>query len=387
MPQYTMRSSNASFIAIDQHARSVTIRGLDLATGEAKGTRLCDCPSAKDIVSWAETWASKPIRFAYESGPCGFQLAREITSLGYDCDIIAVTSIARNSEDRYLKDDKRDAERLLAEMTALRSKCKAVWIPSEESEADRDLVRAYCDSVNAAKRAKLQLSGFLLRHGHVWNEKAKTGKLKKTWTREYINWVKSRDFPEESDKIVLDRYLRFALEDIFRMREMEVLCLEMASSIRYKPYVNALTRLKGVSDLNAITFITTMGDFTRFKNGRSVSSYFGLTPRRNDSGERTGKNGHITKAGDTTVRRAVIEGLASLSTFTKGVKGVAKGKEVPSATIEAEAKKCNLRNVKRFRHLIERGKSVNVAKVAVASELVRDMWIIGRMVQQELMAR
>ena len=387
MPQYTMQSNHASLIAIDQHARSSTMRGLDLATGEEKRRRLVNCPTAEDIVSWAKSWATTPIRFAYESGPCGFRLAREIRALGHDCDIIAVTSIARSNEDRYLKDDNRDAERLLAELTSAYSKCKPIWIPDEEHEADRDLVRAYCDAVAAAKRAKLQLSGFLLRHGHVWNEKTKDDNLKKTWTGEYIKWVRSIRLPERSDALTLDRCLRFALEDIARMAEMGKLCLELARTERYRPYVSALTRLKGVDDITAVTFIVTMGDFTRFKNGRSVSAYFGLTPKRHDSGEKAGKNGRVTKAGDTTVRHAVVEALANVSAFIRGAKALPKGKAAPPAQIEAEALKCNIRNVERYRHLIGRGKLPNVARVAIASELVRDMWVIGRMVQEEEAAK
>jgi transposase len=387
MAQYTMQAKHASLIAIDQHARSVTMRGLDLATGEEKGKRLADCPTASEIVSWAMSWATPPIRFAYESGPCGFQLAREIRALGHDCDIIAVSSIARSNEDKYLKDDKRDAERLLAELSSVHSKCKSIWIPSEEYEADRDLVRTYSDSVAAAKRAKLQMSSFLLRRGHVWNERTKSGNLKKTWSVPYINWARHISFKAPSDTVTHERYLRFALENISRMREMEKLCLDLARSEQYKPYIDALCRLKGVDDITAITVTVTIGDFSRFKNGRSVSAYFGLTPKRHDSGEKRGRNGHVTKAGDTTCRHAVVEALAGISNFTRAAKVITKGKDAASSRVEAEAKKCNLRNIDRYQHLISHGKPANVAKVAVASELVCDMWIIGRMVQEEVIER
>ena len=383
MQQYTMHSRHATTIAIDQHARSVTMRALDLSTGEERRRQLVNCPTAEDMVSWAKSWATEPFRFAYESGPCGFQLARDIRSLGFDCDIIAVTSIARSQEDKAFKDDNRDAGRLLSELTAIHPKCKPIWIPSETYEADRDLVRAYCDVLDASKSTKLQLSGFLLRHGYVWNERTRSGNLKKTWTSDYIKWVRAVKFSERSDGITLDRYFRFALEGITRVAEMAKLCLEIAHNERYKPYTDALTRLKGVDDITAIIFTATMGDFTRFKNGRSVSSYFGLVPKRHDSGEKTGKNGHITKAGDTTVRRAVVEALAGICNFASGAKVLPKGRQAPSARIEAEALKCNIRNIERFRHLIGRGKSINVAKVAVAKELVRDMWVIGCMVQEE----
>ena len=78
-------------MALDQHARSVTLAALDLSTGETRSGRLADCPSAGLVVDWAK-WATEPLRFVYESGPCGFQLAREIRAMGIDCDIIAVTN-------------------------------------------------------------------------------------------------------------------------------------------------------------------------------------------------------------------------------------------------------------------------------------------------------
>ena len=114
-----------------------------------------------------------------------------------------------------------------------------------------------------------------------------------------------------------------------------------------------------------------------------MSKYFGLTPTRHDSGEKVGRNGRITKAGDATVRKAVVEGLASLPNYNKSQKRLPRGCEV-SAAVEAEACLCNARNVDRYRALVRAGKKPNVAKVAVASELVRQMWVLGSIVRGEL---
>lgn len=173
MTEYTIRSNYASIMAIDQHARSVTIAGLDYATGESKTTRLIDCPTASDIAAWATGWATMPIRFVYESGPCGFQLARDLKAIGHDCDVIAVSTIPRSSGDKWLKDDRKDAHRLLDSVVSPNSKCKSVVLPSESAEAARDLVRSYCDMVLATKRLKMQFSSMLLRHGIVWNERTR----------------------------------------------------------------------------------------------------------------------------------------------------------------------------------------------------------------------
>lgn len=382
MQEYTLRSEHATTIAIDQHARSVTLAALDLSAGETRTGRIGDCPTAGQVVDWAR-WATKPLRFVYESGPCGFQLARDIRAMGIDCDVIAVTSIPKSTEAKRVKDDRRDAQSLLEAVTVPSSKCKAVYIPSEESEAARDLCRAYYDMVLAAKRLKMQFSAMLLRHGHVWNERTPRGNLRLTWTREYVRWARAIRLPEEAENQTLKFYLKGVLDGLDRCNELRRACLELSEQARFKPYVDALTRLKGVDRMGALTYVATMDDFSRFRNGRSVSKYFGLTPTRHDSGEHVGRNGGITKAGDTTVRKAVVEGLASLPNYNKAQKWLPKGCEV-SAAVEAEACLCNARNVDRYRSLVRAGKRPNVAKVAVASELVRQMWAIGNIVRGEL---
>lgn len=383
MQEYTIRSSHASTIAIDQHARSVAMCALDISTGETRSTELAGCPTAGDIVGWAAAWATPPMRFVYESGPCGFQLARDIRALGHDCDMIAVSSIARSVDDKRLKDDRRDAASLLGAVTAPGSKCRAVWVPSEEAEAARDLVRAYFDMVAATKRLKPQFSGMLLRHGCVWNERTPAGNLRGTWTREYLKWARAIELPEQAENDALGFYLEGVVTSMGRCDLMRGKLSDLCGGPRFKPYVDALTRLKGVDEITAIAFAATVDDFARFKNGRSVSKYFGFTPTRSDSGEKTGRNGSITKAGDATVRRAIVEGLASLPNYNGSPKRPRKGHEA-SGAIEAEAVKCNIRMRKRYRHLVKAGKKPNVAKTACASEAARNMWVLGLMAKREL---
>lgn len=382
MPEYTLRSEYASIIAMDQHARSVTLCALDLASGETRTLRLNNCPSAQQILDKV-AWTSEPRWFVYESGPCGFQLARDLRALNQKCDIIAVSTIPRSTADKQRKDDRRDAESLLSEVTAQNSKCRAVWVPSEESEATRDLVRAYEDIVSALKKVKTQCSALLLRHGYVWNKHTATGNLKACWSREYIVWASSIDLGQPQANRTLELYLEDVSRLTERARQVKAECLELSETPRYKPYVDALCRLKGVDRMLALLFVVTVDDFSRFPNARSVSSYFGLVPARHDSGEKTGRTGKITKAGDSLVRKAVVEGLSGIANFNGGPKALPKGCVVSNA-VEIEASRCNQRNVSRYKALVKAGKKANVAKIAVAKELVRQMWILGCMVYKKL---
>ena len=383
MPKYIMHSDYASYVALDVHSRSVTAHAICLETAETRTRRFAGPPSADEIASWARSWLAEPIYFAYESGPCGFQLQRDFDHLGLHCEVIAVSSIARSPEDKYLKDDKRDARRLLSEITKIDSKAKTVYVPPARIESLRDLTRARHDAVKAARRSKQLASSMLNRYGYVWNERTQTGRLRATWTPEYVSWAKKADFKERVARETLDRYIQNALEDIGRARSLTKACMAEAEEPDVKPYIDAITRLLGVNIITALTFYASMGDFERFSSGRSVSAYYGLTPKRKESDRKDKGLRKMTKAGDTLCRTSVLEGVCGLGAAKVNKKPLRKG-QTASPQVEAEAWKCNERNKARYKALVANGKHPNCAKVAVASELVRDMWIIGRMVQREL---
>lgn len=386
MADYIMRSDYAAYVAMDVHSRSITMQAVNLETGEPKTRRLTGCPGAPQVAEWAKSRLPDPILFVYESGPCGFQLQRDIEELGCACRIAAVTSIPRSPEDRYLKDDRRDARRLLSEVIKVDSKVKYVYVPSKRMESLRDLTRARHDAVKAAQRSKQLVAGLLTRYGYVWAEKTPTGRLAATWAEKHKSWMRRAEFDQPATRQTLDLYIQNVEEDVERVKNLTRLCLAEAEKPDVKPYIDALTRLKCVDRMAALVYLASMGDFERFENGRSVSSCFGLTPKRSDSGEKTGRNGRITKAGGTLCRLVLIEGVCGIGSVKTNVKKLRKGQAV-SPQVEAEAKKCNARNRARYEHLIASGKHANVAKTAVASELVRDMWVIGRMVQRELAER
>jgi transposase len=64
---------------------------------------------------------------------------------------------------RRIKTDRRDAASLARLHRA--GELTVVWVPDVGHEAMRDLVRARLDAVHALRRARQQLSGFLLRQG------------------------------------------------------------------------------------------------------------------------------------------------------------------------------------------------------------------------------
>ena len=155
-----------------------------------------------------------------------------------------------------------------------------------------------------------------------------------------------------------------------------------AEKPRWKPYVDALTRLKGVDVQTAFLACAEFGDFSRFRSGRRVSRWIGCTSSEDSTGDNR-RQGKITKEGSSHLRRALVEGISTISRRTAHKKRLRPGHEV-SPQVEDIALEANARLKKRYDALKRAKKHTNVAKVAVVSEMARWMWAIGLQVQREL---
>ena len=72
------------------------------------------------------------------------------------------------------------------------------------------------------------------------------------------------------------------------------------------PEAAAVRQIQGVGAVTALAFVLTIEDPSRFKKCRSVGPFLGLTPRRDQSGA-TDKQLPISKAGDTYLRRLLVQ--------------------------------------------------------------------------------
>lgn len=383
MAKYTISSDYGSLFGMDVHARSVTVKGFDWATGEEKAKTFFNCPTAADIAEWMSAGFAPPHYAAYESGCTGFHLCNELRALGIDCDVVAVSSIARSADDKRRKTDKRDAGRLLAELVSPKKDFSVVWVPDPECEAMRDLARARVDAVVDAKRNKQRAAALLLRHGYVWNERTDSGRsLKRTWGYDFKRWLSGVEFEDSADADVLAFYARCVEEGSERVERLGRRIQSEARKPRWKPYVDALTLINGIDVQTAFLLAVEFGDFHRFKNGRSVSSWLGTVPSEDSSGPHVVR-GPITCAGNSHCRRALIEGVQNIGRYGRRAVKPKLGQSV-SDEVLAHCRAANDRLRERYRHLVEEGKlAKNKAKVAVVNEMIRWVWAVGCMVQDE----
>src|SRR3954466_5736477 len=126
-----------TLVGLDVHATKIVAAVLDAETGELAWFRVGgEAGEAAGLCAGLP----RPVRAAYEAGPTGYGLARELARRGVDCVVAAPSKIPRASGDR-VKTDRRDAELLVRLLLA--GKLHAVRVPGPEEEALRDLVRAH----------------------------------------------------------------------------------------------------------------------------------------------------------------------------------------------------------------------------------------------------
>jgi transposase len=124
-------------------------------------------------------------------------LQRQIAALGHDCTVVAPSLVPVRAGNR-VKTNRRDAVTLARLHRA--GELTAVWVPDPTHEAMRDLVRARTAAMEAVRRARQQLQGFLLRHGRVF-----TGR--KTWSPAHRRWLAGLRFAHPAQQIVLQEHI------------------------------------------------------------------------------------------------------------------------------------------------------------------------------------
>jgi transposase len=288
------------------------------------------------------------LRFVYEAGPCGYQIYRHLRAQGLQCDVVAPSMVPKRSGDR-IKTDRRDACNLARLYRA--GELTAIYVPQEDDEAMRDLVRGRQDAINAQRKVRQQLGGFLLRHGFRYPGKC-------AWTLAHRRWLAGVRMPHPAQQIMLQEYIHSVEECTQRVHRLTEQILQLMPDWRMHPLVGALQALRGVAPVVAATAVAEIGPMGRFEKPRQLMAYLGLVPSESSSGGSV-RRGAITKTGNGHARRALIEAAQAYRHPARISRVILKRQEAVPEPIRQIAWKAQLRLCTRFRKLIARGKSRN----------------------------
>jgi transposase len=308
-----------------------------------------------------------PVRVAYEAGPTGYGLARELARRGVECLVAAPGKIPRAPGDR-VKTDRRDAE-LLARLL-LAGKLHPVRVPGDEEEALRDLVRAREAVRVDLMRARHRLSKLLLRHDIRFDDGA-------AWTDRHRDWLASvtLDWPA-AQATLLDA--RGAIDALVHRRgalEREIVALLPASP--WAVQIGRLRCLRGIDTLTSVGLCAEIGDFERFARAEQLMSYVGLVPSESTSGQQR-RLGAITKTGSGHARRLLVEAAWHYRARPNVGSGLNDRQDGQPPEAIAVAWSAQRRLHRTWTRLEARAKRRTIIAVAAARELTGFCWAITR---------
>ena len=364
-----------TFVGLDVHKDTIAVAVAMEGEGKEEALSLGTIPSSPDsLLKLLKRLAvsHKRLKFCYEAGPCGYGIYRFFKERGYPCIVVAPSLVPVRVGDR-VKTDRRDAMKLARLFRA--GELTRVWVPDEEQEALRDLVRAREDALIDLQRKRNQLGKFLLRTGKC----APTGI--KPWTVRHRQWLDTVKYELYAHQLVLQEYRHAVGQAQERLEYLQQQVIEMGCNSVHAPVIAALRALRGIDYLSAITLVSEVGDFCRFKPGH-LMSYAGLVPCENSSGLRS-RRGSITKTGNDHVRRIIVEAAWHYRWRPNIGSTLRKRHEGLSEDIKAISWKAQKRLNSKFRKLLARGKLKQTAVIAVSRELLGFIWSLAMQVKAE----
>ena len=357
-----MSDTITTWIGLDVHAESIAMARYD---GDAPNPVTSEIPNdPKTIARTFKRLASEGrLRVCYEAGPCGYVVCRQLRALGIDCVVIAPSLIPKKAGER-IKTDQRDAVKLARYLRA--GELTAVWVPSEEIEAMRDVMRAREDTRHARTSARNRLQKFLLRHGRRLAKK--TG-----WTKTYWRWVLAQAFEREEETLVFDHYVQQVQFLDAQIEQLDKRIGELATRDKFRERVERLCTLRGIGTLTAMVVLSELFDLHRFEHPRQLAAFLGMVPSEHSSGKKE-RRGSITKTGNTHVRRVLIEAAWSYRHAKRVTARQERALAAQPLAVATIARKATERLAHRYRKLIGRAKKPNVVVTAIARELCGFIW-------------
>jgi transposase len=188
------------------------------------------------------------------------------------------------------------------------------------------------------------------------------------------------NLPQPAQRLAFEEYVQTVEEASVRVQRLGQCIEQELATWRWRPVVVNLQACRAIQLIHAVRIVAELGDLSRFGHPRQLMGYLGLIPSEASSGEQC-RQGAITKAGNRSARRALVEAAWAYRYTVRVSPDIARRQTaVPKAVLDL-AWKAQGRLCGRFRRLAARGVNRNKIAVAIARELAGFVWAIAQQVK------
>jgi transposase len=240
------------------------------------------------------------IQVMYEAGFRGFELHDQLVADGWECIVTPPHTVTEEKCQRK-KNDRTGCRRLAKNLE--NRDYRRCFVPDKRLREDRQISRT-CGQVQAdITRVCSRIRRTLEFHG------LDNGLPAGRWSGAMYTRVRQR-----LGEIEMNDSLRFSFEVMFReleqlrqlKKELVLQLRKLARSDQYKGSVRLLMSAPGIGMLTAIRLALEWGNVSRFGRKEEFASFLGLVSSEYSSGDKEHR-GHITKQGNRSVRRWLVE--------------------------------------------------------------------------------
>ena len=278
------------YIGLDVSLASTAVCVLDETGKIVTEGQVASTPEA--LVSFMVQLPQEIAAIGLEAGPQSQWLHKGLTAAGFETVLMETRQVKGALKAMPIKTDRRDAEGIarLLRMGWFR----LVHCKTASSQEMRALLTSRKSLLDAIVRMELSLRGVLRNFG------LKLGLVSKgRYEARVRELVAGNTMLEAATEPILGA--RAALR-----RELAGLEKLVRTLAKQDPVCRLLMTMPGVGHVIALTFMSAIDDPERFRRSKDVGPWVGLTPRRDQSGERD-VVGRITKAGDAGLRAALYQ--------------------------------------------------------------------------------
>lgn len=288
------------FSGIDAHLKSwkvtIMVEGISVKT-------FSQDPQASSLEKYLKAnYPGGNYYSAYEAGFCGFAPHRDLIKHGIENIVVNPADIPTTDKEKKQKDDARDSKKIARSLH--NKELAAIYVPSMDIEGLRSLVRYRKTLVKEINRYKFRTKSFLYYNGLDLPNELVSGS--KHWSKHYSNWLRGIKLETGHSRMTLDSMIETVEHLRGKLLEINRQLRSLEKEGDHSDSISLLRTVPGIGLIMSMTILTELENIERFSSLDKLSSYVGLVPRTNSSGENE-KVGDITSRSNRQLRSMLIE--------------------------------------------------------------------------------
>jgi transposase len=286
------------WVGIDVHEKDLQVA--KVLDGICLGNHRMPADSQALINHLNSRYPGATFKCVYESCAWGFTLQRELSAAGMECIVVHAADVSSSDKEKKRKTDKVDALKLARNLA--NGDLAAIYVPDEDLQKERNLIRFRKKLVGDLNRSKNRLKSLLKYQGIKIPESL--GK-KNNWSYNFMNWIED----EAKKDVLLKDTLLLMLDQIKSLRQLLLKterALRKLMQTRHNEKAKLLMTAPGIGRTTAMLFLLEIGDIKRFGSFDTLNDLVGFCPDTDSSGD-TERDRGITSRRHKQLRSALIE--------------------------------------------------------------------------------